>query len=241
MKRTMTILGIVIGSVVLFGAGYAIGMRTAQNHAGQAEAKVTSTKSNAPVETGSKDVSQPEYAAETKRIDREIIPYLGNRKDETRELLEHSRGIIDAYLIGTGEGPGIGDFQLRQDQAEDLLQNDYVRFKTLYADELTRGKGARKELETYKDGPLPWNKYQDKSLLRIVLLIDEAYEGAIDNLSWSNTEPKSKGIDEKKEYENIREIDGKTRFMAARDLFQRYSTWLYGGKLEVSGINKDKS
>ena len=176
----------------------------------------------------------------TKRFDTEVLPYIGERQGETKALLGHSYRLIDAYLIGSAEVEGLGDFAIDPFTTEKMLTDNYNTFKALYADELTRGAAVVEELTTYTDGPLPWNKHNDGALLQIVMKIDEAYRGAIDNLSWSNTEQSDgSGIDEEKEFALIRQLDADTRFMKARDVFQRYHTWLFGGKFEVEGIVRE--
>lgn len=175
----------------------------------------------------------------TKWFDTQVLPYIGERQGDLKALLSHSYKLIDAYLIGSSEVEGMGDFIINPFMTEKMLTDDYNTFKALFADELTRGAAVVEELKTYTDGPLPWNKHEDSALLQIVMKIDEAYRGAIDNLNWSNTEqPDASGIDEEKEYALIRQRDADTRFMQARDVFQRYHTWLFGGKFNVEGVEK---
>ncbi|HZG79109.1 MAG TPA: hypothetical protein VEZ72_24870 [Paenibacillus sp.] len=157
----------------------------------------------------------------TKWIDTEVLPYVGERLGETKALLSQSYKLIDAYLIGSSEVEGSGEFMITPMAVENMLQNNYDSFKSLYTDELTRGAAVVEELKSNTDGPLPWNKHEDRALLQIVIQIDEAYRGAIGNPNRSN-------------------VDADTRFMKARDVFQRYHTWLFGGKFHVEGIEKDE-
>jgi hypothetical protein len=241
MIKAVRPISFVIVAGILFGGGYFLGDQMPNENKVMAETNLTATTStNLKEDPKQESTSTAIESAETSRIDQEILPYLGTRNAETKTLLDHSRKVIDAYLIGTSEAQSAGDFLISPDQTATLLNSDYERFRALFADELKRGNETAKELETYTDGPLPWNKHKDKALLQVVLRIDEAYSGAIDNLAWSNTEPNSEGIDEQKEYDYIRELDAKTRFMTARDILQRYSTWMFGGTLDVDGVTRVK-
>jgi len=174
----------------------------------------------------------------SKWMDSEVLKYVGDRKDKTKKLLEHSYRLIDAFIIGTANEFELGDFYLPAFEVERLLIADYEQFKSLYANELKTGKAVQEEVK--KTGPLPWYKYPSQALMRIALKIDEAYRGAIDNVFWSIEESQSEldvpGIDEEKENGDIRERDGETRFMKARDVLQRYETWLFHGKFTVEGV-----
>lgn len=175
----------------------------------------------------------------TKFVDNEILEYVDDRSEATKALLEHSYQVIDAYILGVAEVQGLGDFQLSAEEVASMLTENHNIFKTLYAEELERG--AAIVLNTDADGSSPWAKHKDSTLVRMVLEIDKAFTGAVDNLSWSNTEaPDPTGIDEEAEYWDTRQLDGDTRFMKARDVMQRYSTWMFGGKIAPEGIKLDE-
>lgn len=198
-------------------------------------------KTNAPHDTLPDEVPEPEnITGATDFINDFVLPYIGERAKKTEELLTHSYQVMDAYLIGVSFSEGQGNFHINPGQMENILKANYNTFKEMYADELERGLAAEKEFETYTDGPFPWSHYDDRYLLQAVVSIDEAYKGAIDNVNWSNTEssrePDEPGIDEKMEHERIRDWRTDTRFMKARDVFQRYATWFFGGELKVDGV-----
>jgi len=176
----------------------------------------------------------------SKWMDSEVLKYVGDRKDKTKKLLEHSYHLIDAVIIGTANEFELGDFYLPAFEVERLLIADYEQFKSLYANELKTGKAVQEEVKKTTYGHFPWYKYPNQALMRIALKIDEAYRGAIDNVFWSieesQSEPDVPGIDEEKENWDIRERDGETRFMKARDVLQRYETWLFHGKFTVEGV-----
>ncbi|MBW4080274.1 hypothetical protein [Paenibacillus sp. S150] len=236
MKRIKPLIAVLVIGILLAG-GYFIKINMDKAAAEGSEDEVSQiVPSPSPTEAALTVADHKKDSGATERINRDVLPYVGERKEQTKTILEHSQKVIDAYLIGTAEAQGMGDFQLSPFETERLLQADYEQFKGLYADELNRGKETEQELKSYIDGPLPWNKHKDQSLLRIILTIDQAYSGAIDNLSWSNTESTTSGIDEEKEYWMIREIDSNTRFMQARDILQRYYTWLFGGPFAIEDV-----
>jgi len=178
----------------------------------------------------------------TKWVDTEVIAHVGDRQESTQAILVHSYKIIDAFILGIAETQGLGDFQLTFDELEVFLREDHKKFSELYEDEIKRGKEVTKDV---KEGEtIPWGGISlDQALVRIALEIDKAYLGAIDNLTWSNLESSNEApplnIDEEWEHTNMRQIDADTRLMKARDTLQRYSSWLFDGKLSVDGVKPE--
>ncbi|WP_144023712.1 hypothetical protein MHI37_30425 [Paenibacillus sp. FSL H8-0548] len=174
----------------------------------------------------------------SKRMDTDVLRFVENRRTETEALLTHSYKVIDAYILGTAETQGLGDFALDPFEVEQLLNDDWEQFKTLYADELERAKSFVKESGEMNN--IPWGRKNDGGLLSVVFKVDTAYAGAIDNLSWSNTEVDDEmGIDEEKEHATIREFSADTRFIKARDILQRYVTYMFGDKMTIEGVKSD--
>ncbi|MGO4695590.1 hypothetical protein AB4Z50_15060 [Paenibacillus sp. 2TAB26] len=175
----------------------------------------------------------------SKRMDTDVLQFVENRSTETKLLLTHSYKVIDAYILGSAETQGLGDFELDSFEVERLLNVDWEQFKTLYADELERAKEFVKE--SSEGVAIPWGRKKDGGLLSIVFEVDKAYAGAIDNLSWSNTEPADvNGINEEEEHAMIRELSVDTRFMKARDILQRYDTYMFGNKMTIDGVKPDE-
>lgn len=178
----------------------------------------------------------------TKLMDSEVLVYMADRSEETQSILVNSYKAIDAFIIGTAVDQGLGDYVISDYELSIYLTEYHKRFSGLFADEIERGKEVLKNAEP--GVPIPWGgKSLDQLLVRIALEVDKAFEGAIDNLQWSNLESGREapleGIDEEWEYDHMRQIDGDTRLMKARDILQRYSSWLFDGKLSAEGVVRE--
>lgn len=159
----------------------------------------------------------------------EVRKQLGeDRATKLKNILKHSQDVIDAWGYGTHEGrEGIG-FELYPDSVLDLLKMDFDQFKALFGSELQKiqaltlnGERFLKDDNGLEQNPIP----DDTSAM--LFDINKAYEGAIAEMDAQvHPTPGTHNPD------FTRTPAVRTEFEHARDVFQRYGYYLFGGELQ---------